>query len=261
MRKTILLYYSSLKKITFLITVVAILLPQITYAQTVPQDCKIPVITGANNWYPYAYIDEKNVHRGIGYDVVELIFSDLQIPIKYKMGLPWIRAMKEVNQGTIDILVANYWTEARAKNLVMSKEIARESLNVFTLKTKPFVFNEWKDLKDKRGAMPRGMALGRAFKEYSKNIDLIEVNTHPQIFRMLNKERVDYVLLAQYSAQPYLIENENVMMKSTPVNHYSVRISFSKNSSCLHLFDQFEQILAKRINDGSVAKIISTYVH
>ncbi|MFT5758128.1 MAG: ABC-type amino acid transport substrate-binding protein [Alteromonadaceae bacterium] len=195
--------------------------------------------------------------------MVNLIFSDLEIPIKYRLGLPWIRAIEEVNQGAIDILVANYWTEKRAKKLVMTKEIARESLNVFTLKTKPFVFNEWHDLKNKRGVIPRGMALGKAFKQYRKHINLIEVNTHQQIFKMLNKERVDYVLLAQYSGQPYLAkkENENVMMQSTPVNYYSVRISFSKNSSCLQLFDKFQEALTKRINDGSISKIIAAYTH
>ena len=256
------LSYSSFKKTVFLITIVAILFSKISSAQIASPDCQIPVVTGANNWYPYAYVDDQNIHQGIGFDVVELIFADLNIPIKYRFGLPWIRAMEEVNQGSIDILVANYWTEVRAEKLVMSTEIARESLNIFTLKTKPFVFTKWDDLKKQRGAMPRGMALGEAFKKYSQNIDLIEVNTHQQIFKMLNKERVDYVLLAQYSAQPNLIqkENENVVMQNTPVNYYSVRISFSKNSSCLHLFNQFEQALAERINDGSVAKIISTYV-
>ncbi len=256
------LYYSSLKKTVFIITITALLFSTISSAETASPDCQIPVVTGANNWFPYSYIDDKNIQKGIGFDVVELIFADLNIPIKYRFGLPWIRAMKEVNQGSIDVLVANYWTEERAKKLVMSTEIARESLNVFTLKTKPFIFNKWDDLKKQRGAMPRGMALGEAFKKYSQNIDLIEVNTHQQIFKMLNKERVDYVLLAQYSAQPNLLqkENENVVMQSTPVNYYSVHISFSKNSSCLYLFDQFEQALAERINDGSVAKIISTYV-
>ncbi|NQZ22951.1 MAG: transporter substrate-binding domain-containing protein [Colwellia sp.] len=256
------LNYSSFKKTVFIITIVAILFSKISSAQTASPDCQIPVVTGANNWYPYSYVDDQNIHQGIGFDVVELIFADLNIPIKYRFGLPWIRAMEEVNQGSIDILVANYWTEDRAEKLVMSTEIARESLNIFTLKTKPFVFKKWDDLKKQRGAMPRGMALGETFKKYSQDIDLIEVNTHQQIFKMLNKERVDYVLLAQYSAQPNLIqkENENVVMQNTPVNYYSVRISFSKNSSCLHLFNQFEQALAERINDGSVAKIISTYI-
>jgi polar amino acid transport system substrate-binding protein len=241
---------------------VALFSTQVAYAKMALAECKIPVITGANNWYPYAYLDENNIHKGIGYDVVKLIFSDLKIPVEYRLDLPWIRAIKEVNQGNIDILVANYWTEQRTKNLIMTREIAHENLNVFTLKAKPFVFNEWQDLKNKRGAKPRGMALGKAFKQYSNNINLIEVNTHKQIFKMLNRGRVDYVLLAQYSAQPYLEkkENENVMMQSTPVNTYSVRISFSKNSSCLQLFDQFEVALAKRIKDGSVAKIIADYV-
>jgi polar amino acid transport system substrate-binding protein len=255
-------YNSSFKKTFLLVAKLAILSTHLAYAKMALAVCKVPVVTGANNWYPYAYLEEKNAHKGIGYDVVKLIFSDLKMPIKYKLDLPWIRAIKEVNQGDIDVLVANYWTEQRAEKLVMTKEIAHESLNVFTLKTKPFVFNEWQDLKNRRGAIPRGMALGKAFKQYSRDINLIEVNTHQQIFKMLNKDRLDYVLLAQYSAQPYLAkkENENVIMQSTPINSYSVRISFSKNSSCLRLFGQFEEALAKRIKDGSVAKIIATHV-
>ena len=165
--------YSSLKKTVFLITIAAILSSKISSAETTSPGCQIPVVTGASNWYPYSYLDDKDIQRGIGFDVVELIFSDINIPIKYRFGLPWIRAMEEVNQGNIDVLVANYWTEDRAKKLVMSTEIARESLNVFTLKTTPFVFHKWDDLKKQRGAMPRGMALGDAFKKYSQNIDLI----------------------------------------------------------------------------------------
>ncbi|MEH6444577.1 MAG: transporter substrate-binding domain-containing protein [Oceanospirillaceae bacterium] len=257
----ILLCFVSLKKKINLIAMIAILSTQVANAQTDSPSCQIPIVTGANNWYPYAYLDDKNTPRGIGYDVVKLIFSDLKIPIEYNVGLPWVRAIEEVNKGSIDILVANYWTEQRTKALVMSTEIAHESLNIFTLKSKPLVFNEWQDLKGKSGVMPIGMALGKDFKRFRKDINLIEVNTHQQSFRMLNKGRVDYVLLAQYSAQPYLAkkENKNVLMQSTPVNYYSVRISFSKNSPCLQLFDQFEELLAKRIKDGSVAKIIATY--
>jgi len=257
-----LLYQSSFKKLLCLIVKAVILSSQLANAQTVPSDCQIPVVTGASNWYPYAYLDEDNTHKGIGYDVVDLVFSDLKTPIKYKLGLPWIRAIEEVNQGEIDVLVANYWTEQRAEKLVMSKEVARESINVFTLKTKPFIYTDWQDLKNKRGVMPRGMALGKAFDQYRPDINLIEVNTHQQSFKMLNKGRADYVLLAQYSAQPYLEKkkNNNVMMQSTPVNYYSVRISFSKKSSCLKFFDQFEEVLANRIKDGSVDKIIATYV-
>ena len=253
---------SLLKKIIYLITTISFFaFSQVVNAQKDTLSCTKPVITGANNWYPYAYVDEKNTPKGIGYDVVKLVFSDLKTPLQYKVGLPWIRTIREVNQGEIDILVANYWTVQRAKQLLMSREIARESLNVFTLQSRTFEFNKWDDLKDKYGVMPRGMAVGKSFEQYRKKISLIEVNTHKQIFKMLNKGRADYVLMAQNSARPYLEKNENknVIMLDTPINHYSVRISFSKKSSCQKLFNQFDHALTKRINDGSVAKIISTY--
>jgi len=255
-------FISLLKKLTaLLITISFLAISQMANAKKDIVDCNKPVMTGANNWYPYAYIDEENSPKGIGFDVVNLVFSDLNIPLQYKVGIPWIRTIREVNQGKIDILVANYWTIQRAKQLLMSKEIARESLNVFTLQSRTFELNKWDDLKDKHGVMPRGMAVGESFEQYRKNINLIEVNTHQQIFKMLNKGRADYVLMAKNSARPYLKkeENRNVIMLDTPINYYSVRISFSKNSSCQKLFNQFDHALTKRINDGSIAKIIAAY--
>lgn len=253
--------YSPLKKTIRLIAIIAFIYTQIANAQNQLPDCQIPIISGANNWYPYAYIDEKNTPQGIGYDVVKLVFSDLNIPIQYQIGMPWSRTIKEVNDGKIDVLVANYWTEDRANKLLMSREIASESLRVFTLKTNTFIFNEWRDLKNKLGVIPRGIALGESFGQYKKHLNLSEINTHQQSFQMLNKGRADYLLIAKNSAQPYLLkeENKNIIMQKMPINSYSVRISFSKNSLCKTLFDQFDLALAKRIKDGSVTKIISAY--
>lgn len=253
--------YSSLKKTIVLIVKIVLLYTPIAIAQTQLPNCKTPIITGANNWYPYAYVDKNNIHRGIGYDVVELIFSDINIPIQYLVGIPWSRTIEKVNAGSIDILVANYWTEKRANKLLMSDEIASESLHVFTLKTNTFIFNEWKDLQNKLGVIKRGIALGESFEQYRKNINLREINTHQQSFEMLNKGRADYLLIAKSSAQPYLLkkENENIIMLDKPINFYSIRISFSKKSSCTAIFEQFNRALTKRIEDGSVNKIIEAY--
>lgn len=253
--------YLPLKKTIGLIATLAFLYSQIAHPQTQFSDCQVPIISGASNWYPYAYIDKNDIHRGIGYDVVNMVFADLNIPIQYKMGIPWSRTIKQVNEGHIDVLAANYWTEERAKNMHMSEEIANESLYVFTLKSNTFIFNEWKDLKNKPGVITRGIALGESFEQYRKNIYLREVNTHQQSFEMLNKGRVDYLLIAKNSAQPYLLkkENEDIIMLDKPINFYSIRISFSKKSPCIAIFEQFNQALTKRIKDGSVTKIISAY--
>jgi polar amino acid transport system substrate-binding protein len=249
------------KKHLRLIASVSLLYPQVIHAQTQFSDCQVPIISGASNWYPYAYIDKNNIHQGIGYDVVNMIFADLNIPIQYKLGMPWSRTIRQVNEGRIDVLAANYWTEDRAKNMLMSEEIANESLHVFTLKTNTFIFNEWKDLKNKLGVITRGLALGESFEQYRKNIYLREVNTHEQSFEMLSKGRADYLLIAKNSAQPYLLkkENEDVIMLDKLINFYSIRISFSKKSPCIAIFGQFNQALTKRIEDGSVSKIIGTY--
>lgn len=227
-----------------------------------PNQCRQLLVGGAQTWFPYAFLDQKGKQVGIGYEVAELVLRDLNIDIKYRKPIPWRRLTEELSVGKLDLLVANYWTEQRAQRWLMTNEFASEALNIFTLKTQQFDFTQLSNLVNKRGVVTRGLALGAELEAYRSKLELRDVSGHKQGFTMLNRKRADYLILAKYSALPYLRQkqNHNIVALSQPLSQYSVRMSFSKQSRCRHLFDDFNQVLTRRVADGSVERIVNKYL-
>jgi polar amino acid transport system substrate-binding protein len=226
--------------------------------------CQQLRVKGAEHWRPFSFeVTEfgQLQARGIAHDLVEIIGKELNIPILQILGVPWKRGEMMLQKGEIDVLAGNYWTEERAKKWLLSDSITSESVNIFTLRDKQFTFNSLADLVKKRGVIPLGINLGIDFDLARKNLNISEVRTHEQMYRMLLLDRVDYLVSPQYAAQQHLKKaaNQQITMLANPVNSYQVHLSISSVSECAYLLDEFNRIIGEKHDDGSIKRIVEFY--
>lgn len=229
------------------------------------QECRLLTVTGGEQWRPFAYNETESgilQPKGIAHDVVKMIAHELDIPINYVIGVPWKRMEKEMEKGHIDVLAGNYYSEGRAKKWLITKPIASETVNLFTLRGREFEFNTLSDLQQKRGVVPMGISLGQDFDLAREQLNVLDVRTHEQMYDMLNLERVDYLVSPKYAARNHLRKpiNSRVVMLPNPIDEYNIHLSLSRASPCSHLLAEFNRIIEARLIDGNISRIVNQYI-
>lgn len=230
----------------------------------VMKHCSEITVAGAEQWVPFAYNQMQNGKlqaKGISYDVIQLVGDELGVMVKRKVGMPWKRIELALEQGTVDVLAGNYWSESRAQKWRLTRAIAHEPVKLLTTENGQFQFNHFRDLQGRTGVVPRGISLGRDFDQAWTYLNIIEVKTHEQMYEMLNRGRVDYLVSPEFAAKKQLkkAENGNIVFLDKEVNIYSVHLSFSRHSPCTPLFEKFDQVIAKKLADGSIDRILAGY--
>lgn len=241
----------------------------ITLVQAASQasECEELVVAGAEQWHPFAYTELAGTSndlqaKGIAHDVIKMVTTELKLPLRQLAGIPWKRIELELEKGEIDVLAGNYWTEERAAKWLITDPIASESVNLFTLKGAEFDFMTLADLRGKRGVVPMGISLGKDFDQAREQLDILEVRTHEQMYEMLHLRRVDYLVSPRYAAQRHRqrVENSNVVMLPEAINRYSVHLSFSRQSKCAGLLQEFNRVIQQKRSDGSIDRVVQGYI-
>jgi len=255
-----LLNYSRLLHYPFLLFM--LLFSFVAKAET--SKCEQFVVAGAEQWVPFAYHKHQEGQlqaKGIAHDVIELIADDMGLKVKQKVGMPWKRIEYELEQGSLDILAGHYWSKARADKWLLTRAIAHEPVKLLTLKSTTFAFDKLMDLSGRIGVVPRGISLGQDFDQARKALRILEVRTHEQMYEMLNRGRVDYMVSPEFAALQHLrkAHNQNITFLDKAINLYPVHLSFSRHSACRELFPEFDRILGQKLTDGSIEVILSRY--
>lgn len=226
--------------------------------------CDVVRVAGAEEWYPFAYLQDSQPAeaKGIAHDVVRLIAQELGIKLEHMIGVPWKRIEQEMAKGNIDLLAGNYWTAERAKTWQMTEAIASETVNLYTLADKTFSFKGLTDLRGKRGVVPMGISLGQDFDTARQFLEVSEVRTHEQMYEMLQLERVNYLVSPRFAAQRIIARGleRKITKLDNPIDRYNVHLSFSRQSPCVHLNSQFNQVIHTHLQNGDIDQIIKRYV-
>ncbi len=264
----------SINNLKLLLIIISIVTLQTTIAIANTRQCTQLIVAGAEQWRPFAYtematesvntesLNTEPVNKGVAHDIIDIIGKELNIAIQRLPGTPWKRIEIELEKGQIDILAGNYWTKERAKKWLITDAIASESVNLFTLADQTFEYSSLSDLDGKRGVVPMGISLGYDFDQKRKELDIMEVRTHSQMYDMLRLGRVDYLVSPRYAAKTYLKRKENASITMLPnaINTYQVHLSMSRQSRCIHLLPDINRIINEKIQDGSLKEIMSRYL-
>jgi len=226
---------------------------------------KKPLIYSAHPEFAPMSWEEQGKLVGVGPEIVEIIFSELNIPYQ-TMIYPWKRVFERARAGHVDVIASLYFNEARSEYLTYSEISYAQSNNVLvTRKGAEFPFNQWSDLIGRKGGAISGDSWGEKFDRYIENHLVVKkVTSYQQAFRLLLKGRIDYVIISERNARILAKQfsiSDKVSTLPTPVNTEKEYAAFSNNSPYLDYFPEFNQKLKQMVESGEVERIIEKYIN
>lgn len=230
------------------------------------QECQILRVGGSNRWYPVSYINhETQEPEGIANDLIKLVGKKLGIPVMHNVEFPWNRTLYYLKHGRLDMISAIYWTKEREKWFQYTVPYIANNARVFVVKGKEFPFEQLEDLVGRTGIIPLGGSFGNEFDTFAKEhkLQLEHVNSKEQIIRMTITGRADYFILDYLDASIYLkqqgLQEQFVALPYT-FSTTNVHFAVSRQSPCIQLTLQIDDIISKAKQDGTLHKIVEKYI-
>lgn len=214
---------------------------------------------------PYEYEKDGEI-KGIAVDIVKEIFDRMGYETKIEL-LPWARALEMIKNGEADGIFTAYKTPERETFADYSNEILiPQTISLFVLNDSEITFDgDLSKLSNYTFGVVNGVSYGEKFDSLIKeNILSTETTStgEKNIEKLLNK-RFDILISNKYGALSILNQKNlsDKIKELTPhVEIVPSYIAFSKSRNLTQLRDEFDKILAKMIEDGTVDEHIEKYV-
>ncbi len=211
---------------------------------------------------PYTWKKEKKLVGPI-VDLITMIFKDFNIPVETVL-LPWKRAIHQIEEGQIDVILTMFYTPEREKFMVYTAPYSNIINSVFVKKGKEFPFKKWEDLIGREGLFTKGDSFGAEFDNFAKKKLTIDyILTLQQRVKMLFFERGDYMINVK---KPTLIEiakmgyKDKIVPLDVPVSQQNVYIIFSKKSKFLKYLPKVNQRITEMRENGTIEKMLEEVI-
>lgn len=201
---------------------------------------------------------------GLGPEIVETIFSEIGVQVK-SQRYPWRRVFEAARQGQIDVIASLYFTNERDQFLLYSDIPYAESKTVIiTQRGNEFSFNQWQDLKDKKGGAILGDSWGEQFDKYIEtDLNVENVYNYKQNFLKLFSGRIDYVIATENNAiiiAAQLKLSEKISILPVAVNTEKEYAAFSEYSPFIKYLPLFNEKLREMVENGDVDRLKEKYI-
>lgn len=221
------------------------------------------LVIGIDNSYPpYMHGEGENV-KGLYPLILSKIFSkmDTQPLLKAK---PWKRIIMESKISKLGV-GGIYKNEERLKVYDYSNPFFEETLVLYVNAWKKNkTFESMNDLKGMNLGLMRGWSYGEEVDKARKEeiFKVTELGSAEQIFKMIEKKRLDGVIIDSVSAKMILeklkLEDKFVVL-GEPVAKNEAFIVFHKDMDKTDLIKKFNKALAELKESGEYEKIISDF--
>lgn len=170
---------------------------------------RVITITGHPDYPPVMWINkETKEFQGIAIEMMQMIFSEIDVKVIFTNVDTWARAQEEVKNGKIDLLLPPYKTEERLPFYNYATEpFMQDETVVFVKKGQDFKFNSFEDLLKFPGTAIINDSFGSEFDKFEmthKNITRLA--TTEQCFRFVDKDRARYVIAGLNSGMAALVQ-------------------------------------------------------
>ena len=202
-------------------------------------------------------------HYGILVEVLKEVEKELDVGFNIQT-YPWARSYKmALNKkgGIVGISVTKKRKEIFDFNKVA---LFFDTIVLITKKDKEFKFDSLKDLKGKRVGYCRGCSFGKTFEEAKKYFISVETDdSREQRLKMLLNDKLDVALLgpgsfalATICKESNLFKYDDFTVLKKPLVVDPNYLAFAKELNKKELLKKFDRILQKKVDDGTVEKII-----
>lgn len=228
------------------------------------QSCQTLTGSANSDYYPYSWQSLTNPQKIEG--AVPLLMHEIGKAIDKDIAInfvgPWARTQQEANAGNIDLISGAFFTDERATNWdFINPPITLIESVIWVREDHTFEFQTLADLKDKIGATVIDNSLGEEFDNYAKeHLTIHQLGNIAQAFKMLNNQRVDYVVYEKEPSKKTLKELEiaHIIALKKPVSAEKLYLVLSKKSPCnTH---ELRQQLTQALESAQQQNLIADFI-
>ncbi len=218
----------------------------------------IPLTAAADPWPPY--IDSDLDSGGVSVELADAAFRTQGYTVTNKI-VPWARAMEEVKQGRIDLILDAWWTQERSNDYMFSRPYIDGPLKFIKKRTDKFVYTSLESLRNKSLALVRDYGYGDRLLS-SKEYRPVDVSDFLLGIRMLEAGRVDLAIENELVARTRLAKESPsslqklVFVEPAISNNYVYVISGYRNPHHANIITAFNKGLTEITANGTFEKIL-----
>ncbi|EHZ7341230.1 transporter substrate-binding domain-containing protein [Vibrio vulnificus] len=219
------------------------------------------IITAAQDpWAPF--VQQNNANPGISVEIVIEAFKTQGHDVDFKI-MPWTRALNEVKDGRVDVLVATWFTQERTSYLNYSQPYLENSLKFIKRNGDGFEYNGMDSLSGKNVGIIRNYGYGDEFLK-ATNFNKPEANDLVANAKKLLAKRIDLTLEDELVAKATLsgagmklsdFDFTNNALSVNPL-HVTSGLANAKNGE---IIEAFNKGLAEIKANGTFDKILMKY--
>ncbi len=248
---------------SYLMKLISLFLTTLISITALAKQCETIRVGCANAWYPIAYIlpADKEKAGGIAVETIRRAAQSLGISASFNCHIPWTRAMKYMDTGEIDMIAGHYLTEYRQKNWAVTTPLLADDIRaIYTDKNLDILTLE--QLTSLTGVIPRGASYGREIDTFLKEgiarKKVAQVDKNMAVFRMLQRNRVDYGIISIKDAKEHIkqLGLKDSIYLSSSLGLNTIHVSFSKKSHCAVHLEKFNQLIKTYHQNGLIERFL-----
>lgn len=196
---------------------------------------------------------------GVAIELIEQMAQEMGFSYDIEF-YPWSRAIEMMRKGKADVLIGVYYSDNRAEIMDYTKvALYQDEIRLFTNYGSEFDWQgDMNQLLNKRIALIRGGSYGRALDQFKTNMEVFEVGSVEQQFRLLHKNRIDLTATNVRTTLPTL---ERLKLQYNFTSHKPALavlpgyFAFSKKSKHQALLPKFDEFLLRKNKNGELKAI------
>lgn len=216
------------------------------------RDCKDTFTLGLGSVWPPYYYEEEGQIKGVDIKIIENIFSQTDICLRFLKMPSSSRSLAELKKGAIDFIYGASFTHDRAKYAIYSQPYRQETIRLFWKKEQlsEYVNASLVELftAKLRVATNRGSYIGGYGVALTKEENQPYISNVPTIERrmkMLTFNRVDFTVEDEVAGRYYLKTHPKSSIEMHPFVVYQNEVSllFSKKTISIEQVEEINKII------------------
>lgn len=194
-----------------------------------------------------------------------MIFRGLGITLEFKPQGNWKRTLAEAEHGKVDVIVGAYRTADRQSYLGYHDTPFTDDANVvWVMRGKEFPYKGWEDLIGRHGTAMLGESYGEQFDRYiAERLTVSRVSSALLNLKKLAAGHADYYPFSQHGGEIQLRRfgyQDQVVRLPGVISTEGVYIAIAHKSPLIRYLPQLEQAVRQRRADGTVERLLRSYV-
>ena len=218
----------------------------------------IELTAGADPWPPY--IDENLPQGGVSVQIADAALRTQGYTVKNRI-LPWARALEEVKQARVDLILDAWWSQERSEQFQFSRPYINGPLKFIKRRDDQFQYSDLSSLNGKALVLVRDYAYSDDLLR-AKNYTRYQAHHFMQGIQMLVRNRVDLAIENELVARMRISQEAPELLTQiefvdTPLSdNYVFLIASYKHPQHQEIIGAFNRGLAVILQNGTYQKIL-----